>query len=91
MPKKTEEEGWPAKGAKRKKGRAKTGQTIHEEDTWSLTTSKAQVILLLNHGAAREGLICTRLKGKKPEGKTSENFSEESNLPRRFRRYPEIL
>ena len=40
-----------------------------------------------------------RLKGENPEGKyfwvktqrvnTSENFSEESNLPRRFRRYPE--
>ena len=26
MPRKGEEEGWPAKGAKRKKGRAKTGQ-----------------------------------------------------------------
>ena len=32
-----------------------------------------------------------RLKGKIPEGETSENFSKESNLPRRFRRYPEIL
>ena len=26
MPRKGEEEGWPAKGAKRKKGRVKTGQ-----------------------------------------------------------------
>ena len=33
-----------------------------------------------------------RLKGKNPEGKKlPKNFSEESNLPRRFRRYPEIL
>ena len=28
MPRKGEEEGWPGKGAKRKKGRAKTGQQI---------------------------------------------------------------
>ena len=27
VPRKGEEEGWPAKGAKRKKGRVKTGQT----------------------------------------------------------------
>ena len=27
MPRKGEEEGWPAKGAKRKKGRVKTAQT----------------------------------------------------------------
>ena len=32
-----------------------------------------------------------RLKAKTQRVKTSENLSEESNLPRRFRRYPEIL
>ena len=31
------------------------------------------------------------LRVKTQRVKTSENFSEESNLPRRFRRYPEIL
>ena len=31
------------------------------------------------------------LRVKTQRANTSENFSEESNLPRRFRRYPEIL
>ena len=31
------------------------------------------------------------LRVKTQRAKTSENFSEESNLPRRFRRYPEML
>ena len=41
MPRKGEEEGWPAKGAKRKKGRTKTGQQmskngLFEHFTWLL-------------------------------------------------------
>ena len=31
VPRKGEEEGWPAKGAKRKKGRVKTGQLLREK------------------------------------------------------------
>ena len=37
------------------------------------------------------GLSGNGLRVKTRRVKTSENFSEESNLPRRFRRYPEML
>ena len=35
VPREGEEEGWPAKGAKRKKGRAKTGRNIASHIPWS--------------------------------------------------------
>ena len=38
VPRKGEEEGWPAKGAKRKKGRVKTSQ---ETDSWNLLKGRA--------------------------------------------------
>ena len=36
-------------------------------------------------------LFWNRLQGKTQRAKVSDNFSKESNLPRTFRRYPEIL
>ena len=42
-------------------------------------------------GIFRQGTSENGIRVKTQRVKTSKNFSEESNLPRRFRRYPEIL
>ena len=64
-----------------------------EEQTWLFLCPEGPTIKKFNpdrnfQSRSKSG---NGLRVKTQRVKTSENFSEESNLPRRFRRYPEIL